>query len=321
MDYREQQKTPLNDFKPGQEQFYRDVLQGLQKQHKKLPPKYFYDERGSALYEQICTLDEYYIPQTETLIMNEHIGEIVKRLGLNVFLIEYGSGDCAKTRILLDSMSDLAGYAPIDISRDQLIRVTKELTSDYPGLYILPVCADYTKDYSIPVPERHINRRVVYFPGSSIGNFEPEIAAGFLRHIAEVCRPGGALLIGVDLKKDSTVLYNAYNDRQGVTAAFNLNLLERINRELQGDFQLDSFRHYAFYNPGQGRIEMHLISLKEQAVHLDNVAIPFGCGESIHTENSYKYTLNEFADIAGTAGFNVEQVWTDKQNGLVSSTW
>jgi len=313
MNSKKRKQIWLHGFNPGQDQFRAEVLSGLQKSQKELPCKYFYDEQGSLLYERICTLDEYYIPRTEATIMEAHIEEMVELPGPHVLLIEYGSGNCAKSRILLDHLHNLAAYVPIDISREQLLRVTKQLTSDYPELEVLPVCADYTSSFELPVPKRPSDRIVVYFPGSTIGNFEPTLAKLFLEHIAVICGPGGGLLIGVDLKKDPTVLHHAYNDRQGVTAAFNLNLLERINRELGCDFQLEWFEHYACYNPREGRIEMHLVSLKDQTVHLDNVTIPFAEGESIWTESSYKFSLDEFEQMVTAAGFRVEHVWTDEQ--------
>jgi dimethylhistidine N-methyltransferase len=301
------------DFKPEREYFRTEVLSGLRKVQKELPSKYFYDERGSYLYERICSLNEYYPPRTEIAIMKTHIREIVKLLGPNICLIEYGCGNCAKTRVLLDCLPDISAYVPIDISIEQLRRISKELKSHYLGLEISPVCADYTSDFKLPPPKRECDRTVVYFPGSTIGNFEPFAARNFLKHIASVCRPGGALLIGVDLKKDPLVLHRAYNDDEGVTAAFNLNLLTRINRELNADFQIEQFRHYAFYDPNKGRIEMHLVSLRGQVVNLDDASIPFAEGESIWTESSYKFDLGEFALMATSAGFRVEKVWTDER--------
>jgi len=313
MNSKENKQIRVNDFSPGREGFREEVLSGLRKSQKELPSKYFYDEHGSHLFERICALDEYYIPRTEALIMKTYIKEITELLGRRVFLIEYGSGDCTKTSFLLDHLHDAVAYVPIDISREQLLQVTKNLASNYPRLEVLPVCADYTSGYELPTTKRQRNRIVVYFPGSTIGNFDPIPAKHFLEHIAGICGPGGALLIGVDLKKDPDVLHRAYNDRQGITAAFNLNLLERINRELDCDFRLDWFEHYAFYNPGEGRIEMHLVSLRDQTVHLDNVTIPFTRGESIWTESSYKFNLDEFEQMAAATGFKVEKVWTDEQ--------
>ena len=303
----------LQHFKPGRERFLSEVLTGLRKPQKELPSKYFYDGHGSHLFERICALDEYYLPSTEASIMQVHIEEMVELIGPRALIIEYGSGNCKKVRILLDHLHDPAAYIPIDISWEQLVHVTQELASDYPKLEVLPICADYTSPFRLPNPKRRFTHVVIYFPGSTIGNFDPVPAKQFLEHIASVCGSGGALLIGVDLKKDVTVLHRAYNDREGITAAFNLNLLQRINHELNCDFQLDSFEHCAFYNPHKGRIEMHLVSRGEQAVHLDNATIHFAKGESIWTESSYKFDLDEFAQIATAAGFKVEQVWTDER--------
>ncbi|MDP6501847.1 MAG: L-histidine N(alpha)-methyltransferase, partial [Dehalococcoidales bacterium] len=230
MSCKEDKQAPSDDLKLRRDRFRAEVLSGLRKSQKELPSKYFYDEQGSRLFEHICALDEYYIPRTEAVIMETHIEEIIERLGPNVLLIEYGSGSCAKTRILLSHLREPAAYMPIDISQEQLLCTTRELAADYHGLEIIPVCADYTSDFELPVLKRPSARRVVYFPGSTIGNFDTIPAKHFLEHIAGVCGPSGGLLIGVDLKKDPDVLHYAYNDRQGVTAAFNLNLLERINR-------------------------------------------------------------------------------------------
>jgi len=313
MDFNKTRRTQIHDLKPEHEHFRTEVLNGLRKAQKELPSKYFYNERGSYLYERICTLDEYYPPRTEIAIMKAHIKEIVELLGPNTYLIEYGCGNCVKTRILLDYLPNISTYVPIDISVEQLRRVSQELTSHYSELEVSPVCADYTSNFKLPASKRPSDRTVVYFPGSTIGNFDPISARNFLEHIGSVCGTGGALLIGVDLKKDPDVLHRAYNDREGVTAAFNLNLLERINRELNGDFQLDNFQHYAFYNPRESRIEMHLVSLRDHIVHLDDVSIPFVEGESIWTESSYKFNSDEFALMAMDAGFQVKKVWTDER--------
>ena len=301
------------DFKPGRESFLAEVLIGLRKPQKELPSKYFYDERGSHLFERICALEEYYIPRTEASIMQAHIKEMAELIGPHVLLIEYGSGNCAKVRFLLDHLQDPVAYVPIDISREQLLHVTKELASEYPKLEVHPVFADYLSSFDLPAPKRPTKRVVVYFPGSTIGNFDPIPAKHFLEHVANVCGTAGALLIGVDLKKDLAVLHSAYNDKEGITAAFNLNLLQRINRELDCDFQLEWFQHYAFYNPWESRVEMHLISQRDQAVHLNRETISFARGESIRTESSYKYNLDEFAQMAVAAGFKVERVWMDER--------
>jgi dimethylhistidine N-methyltransferase len=288
------------------------VLQGLQDARKELPSKYFYDDVGSQLFEQICELDEYYLTRTELAIMQEHTQEMAALLGPQCLLIEYGSGSSTKVCLLLDALEDPAGYVPIDIAKEQLLRSVAALSLAYPDLEVLPVCADYTSDFELPMPSKPVSQRVAYFPGSTIGNFDREPAKRFLRQIARAC-VGGGLLIGVDLKKDFNILHRAYNDSQGVTAQFNKHLLVRINQELDANFQLNQFGHYAFYNPGQSRIEMHLVSLKNQTVRIRETEISFKLGESIWTESSYKYTVEEFAHLAATAGFSVERVWTDSR--------
>lgn len=301
------------DFKPGLERFLAEVLIGLRKPQKELPSKYFYDERGSKLFERICELKEYYITRIEASIMQAHIEEIVELIGPQVLVIEHGCGNCEKVRFLMDHLHDPVAFIPIDISKEQLLQVSRELDSIYPQLQVLPVCADYTGNFELPIPKRESKRTVVYFPGSTISNFDPIPVEHFLEHVANLCRSNGALLIGVDLKKDPAVLHDAYNDGEGLTAAFNLNLLERINRELGCDFQLDAFEHYAFYNPRESRVEMHLISQKNQVVHINGETISFIKGESIWTESSYKYNLDEFKRMAAVAGFRVERVWIDER--------
>jgi len=290
-----------------------EVLSGLRKPQKELPSKYFYDELGAQLFQRICTLEEYYIPRAEASIMEAYIGEMVDLIGPRALVVEYGSGNCNKVRLLLDNLHDAVAYVPIDISCEQLLRVANDLDSKYTDLEVLPVCADYMSEFVLPVPRRASDRVVVYFPGSTIGNFDPVPARNFLEHIARVCEPGGGLLIGVDLKKDPRVLHSAYNDSEGVTAAFNLNLLRRINDELDCDFQLDAFKHYVFYNSREGRVEMHLVSQRDQVVHVGGATVLFARDESIWTESSYKFSLDEFQRMAAIAGFEVEQVWTDEQ--------
>jgi dimethylhistidine N-methyltransferase len=314
MSFDKSMQITLYDFKPEQDRFRDDVVNGLQKQQKELPCKYLYDERGSYLFECICNLDEYYIPRTEVAIMKTAIGQIAELLGPEVLLIEYGSGSSTKTHILLDHLPDLTAYMPIDISREQLVEATEDLIQRYPRLTIIPVCADYTCGFSLPDVQEPVSRSVAYFPGSTIGNLSPNEARQFLAHIAGLCGPGGGLLVGVDLKKDPAMLHRAYNDSDGVNAQFNLNILERINRELDGKFQIASFEHYAFYNPQESRVEMHLISRRDQEVRLDSTSVSFARGESIWTESSYKYNLDEFALLADNAGFTVERVWTDEQH-------
>ncbi len=308
---RETTALDLHDFGLDVEEFLGDALAGLRGNPKTLPCKYFYDERGSRLFDRICELPEYYPTRTERGIMERCGGEMAAALGPDCLLIEYGSGSSLKTRILLDHLETPAGYVPLDISREHLLRSAEDLSAAYPGLEVLPVCADYTGDYQVPEPKRPARRRAVYFPGSTIGNFTREQARDFLVHAAEVCGDGGGLLVGVDLKKDPVVLERAYDDAQGVTAAFNLNLLERMNRELRADFRLDGFRHRAIWNEVASRIEMHLESVEEQVVQIDEEAFVFAAGETICTEHSHKYDLADFAALGEGAGFQVSRVWTD----------
>ncbi len=302
------------DQRPGNGHFLAEVLEGLGKTRKELPSKYFYDQRGALLFEDICKLEEYYIPATEAIIMHESGTEMAHLLGERLLLLEYGCGDCAKTRILLNHLRRPAGFVPIDISFEQLLRVSSDLIYEYPGLEVLPVCADYTSDFELPRSLQPSVRTAVYFPGSTLGNFDPLPARRFLERMGGACGPGGALLIGVDLKKDPAILHRAYNDRHGVTAAFNLNLLHRINRELGADFAPERFSHYAFFNPVESRVEMHLVSLDSQVVNVGGRAFEFAPGESIWTESSYKYSEAEFAALAGSAGFRVAKVWTDPRH-------
>jgi dimethylhistidine N-methyltransferase len=289
----------------------RDVLHGLSLRHKTLPCKYFYDERGSSLFEQICRLDEYYPTRTEFSIMKRHASEISEVLGPNCLLIEPGAGNGEKTRILLQHLHEPAGYVPIDISGKQLLRTVHRLRAQFPALEILPVHADFMAPIVLPRVSNREARGVVYFPGSTIGNFSSDEAIGFLIWLAALCGKEGALLIGVDLKKDPAVLLRAYDDAAGVTARFNLNLLVRLNRELGANFQIDRFRHCAFYHASLGRIEMYLVSLTRQTVRIGNIEFLFERGETIHTENCYKFDLTDFRDLAACAGFEVRQVWMD----------
>jgi dimethylhistidine N-methyltransferase len=304
----------LHDCAPGLATFHAEALAGLRSFEKTLPCKYFYDQRGSQLFDQICDLPEYYPTRTEAGIMRDHIGEMAALFGPDCLLIEYGSGSSTKTRILLDHLPHLAGYVPMDISREHLHQTAEDLASAYPHLDILPLCADYTADFDLPSACRPVRSRAVYFPGSTIGNFHRHDASEFLSRIAAVCGRGGGLLIGVDLRKAPQILEPAYNDKQGVTAEFNLNLLRRMNQELGADFDLDQFAHYSFYNGFVGRIEMHLMSLKMQTVHLGDAAIEFEEEETILTECSYKYSLPEFAAMASSAGLQVRKVWTDTEH-------
>jgi dimethylhistidine N-methyltransferase len=300
----------LCDLSPERERFLADVLAGLAQDPKTLPCKYFYDERGSALFDRICTLPEYYPTRTELAILRRHAGAMAAALGPRCLLVEYGSGSSTKTRLLLDRLAAPAAYVPVDISREHLLHSAQALAAHYPALRVIPVCADFTQPFALP--EVSGAARVVgYFPGSTIGNFAPAEARKFLASVAEQCGAGGALLIGVDLEKPRSVLEPAYDDARGVTAEFNRNLLRRVNRELGGDFDLAAFDHRAFWNAALGRVEMHLVSRRDQVVHLAGRTIPFAKGESIHTENSHKYEIGGFAELSAAAGFGVERVWTD----------
>ena len=304
----------FHDFHPEVGDFHQEVFAGLRREPKQISPKFFYDKRGAELFEEICGLEEYYPTRTEMGILMQRSPEIAARFGLHCRVIEYGSGGSHKIRILLDAMQGQASYVAIDISRQHLIDSASELSTAYPELEVIAVCADYTKPFALPKSSRHaVDRSVVFFPGSTIGNFSPDQALEFLRNTAALLGHGGSLLIGVDLKKDQERLDAAYNDAQGVTAAFNLNLLTRINRELDADFDLSAFRHRAFYDAGRGRVEMHLVSLKEQTVRLNGSGIRFREGETIHTENSYKFSVEEFRGLALRAGFEPVEVWTDPE--------
>ena len=299
------------NFLPEGNSFLDDVLTGLARPQKTLPPKYFYDARGCELFERICTLPEYYPTRTELAIMREHAAAMAKFLGPDCQLIEFGSGSSTKTRILIEQLQPPL-YVPIDIAGEAIKAATAGLAQAFPWLNINGVCADYTKPLTLPefvgVP---IRRKAVYFPGSTIGNFTPLEAIEFLKLARRMVGAGGALLIGVDLKKDKQVLDAAYDDAAGVTAAFNLNLLQRNNRELRGDFQLRRFRHKAFYDEGKGWIEMHIESLASQIVHVGGERFRFGAGETIHTEISCKYSVEGFQAVARSAGFAPAQTWID----------
>ncbi len=300
-------------FPPAQknQEMFAEVLSGLTQEPKTIPSKYFYDARGSELFDAITELEVYYPTRTEQAIMEAHVAEMAARIGSGSLLVEYGSGSSRKTRILIDYMQDLAAYVPVDISGEHLLRTAEELRSAYPGLRVLPVCADYTSAFDLPALDVPPERTVVYFPGSTIGNFTPSDARAFLEHVAEVTGTGGGLLIGVDLQKDPAVIEAAYNDPEGITAAFNKNILAHINRELDADFDLDAFEHLAFYDAEHGRIEMHLVSRSDQCVRIGSTRIPFREQEHLVTEYSYKYSLEGFADLAASAGFAVRDVWVD----------
>ena len=297
------------DLHPPAADFKSEVLSGLARSPRKLSPKFFYDHHGSQLFDAITELPEYYPTRAEISILEEHGETIADFLGQDCLLLELGSGSSKKIRVLLDALKPSI-YMPVDISREHLLGSAEELVADYPALEIHAVCADYTADFDLPCCPDHLSR-VLFYPGSSIGNFEPSRAVGLLRRMAHHLQERGRMLIGVDLKKDVELLHAAYNDSQQLTAAFNLNMLHRINRELDADFDVQAFNHHAFYNEPEGRVEMHLVSNKVQAVTVAGQLFGFAAGETIHTENSYKYSVEEFQVLAEGAGFVPEKVWTD----------
>jgi dimethylhistidine N-methyltransferase len=297
--------------------FREDVIAGLSQPQKSLPPKYFYDAEGSRLFDHICRLAEYYPTRAELALTRRHLADIARFAGRGCELIEYGSGESLKTRLLLRALRPSV-YVPVDISPSALEGAARRLSREFSWLHIFAVVGDFSQPLRLPVfRQRAGRRRVVYFPGSTIGNLETGEAQAFLAMSRAQGGAGGAMLIGVDLKKDANVLHAAYNDARGVTARFNLNLLARINRELGADFDLRRFRHYAFYNAALGRVEMHLASLTPQVVRIGRHRFEFDRGETIHTENSCKYSVAEFRALAAEAGFRGAKLWQDRQ-GLFS---
>ena len=309
----EQGRVNVLDLAPAESDFLADVVAGLSQRPRTLPCKYFYDERGAELFGKICETPEYYVTRTELRILKQNAVEMAEALGSGVELIGFGTGAGTKTRLLLEKLTAPVAYLPVDISREQLLDSSAVFSQLFPSVEILPVCADYLQPLQLPVPLRKPQRIVVYFPGSTIGNFEPHDAEKFLRRIARLCGQGGALLIGVDLQKDPAIIERAYNDAAGVTAEFNLNLLVRANRDLGATFRLSQWRHQADYNASEGRIEMFLISQADQTVHIGGREFQFLVGEKITTEFSYKHTPSGFSAIAATAGFQFQRLWTDEE--------
>ena len=289
------------------------IIAGLRKTQKVLSPKYFYDEYGSKLFEEITGLPEYYLTNTELEIMTGNIDEMTEVIGEQASLIEFGSGSSMKTRMLLEHMHSPAVYVPVDISEEHLYESQLSIQADFPEIEVLPVVADFMQSFDLPNPRTMPLRNIVYFPGSTIGNFEFDDALSLLRVMHTEAGTDGALLIGVDLQKDPAIVNAAYNDSAGVTAKFNLNILRHLNRAFGSDFNLDAFAHRATYRPDEGRVVVELVSRIRQVVHIGDVDIEFADGESIITEYSHKYTLTGFADMAKAAGFEVRHVWTDPQ--------
>ncbi len=287
-----------------------EVRRGLRGEPKTLPPKLFYDAAGASLFEDICELDEYYLTRTELTILRDCVGSIAKLTGPDAALVEYGSGAGVKVRLLLDTLERPSAYVPIDISWEQLESVSHRLAGQYPALDIYPVCADFTAPLRLPALPR-VARRVAFFPGSTIGNFHPAEAAAFLHRVRRTVGPSGAMILGVDRRKDARTLESAYDDARGVTAAFNLNLLTRLNREMAGSFDLSLFHHRAVWNDAASRIEMHLESRVAQTVMVAGEPFEFGAGETIWTECSYKYDIPRLEQLVSSAGFTLDRLWTD----------
>lgn len=289
-----------------------DVIDGLRKDQKTLPSKYFYDEKGSQLFDEITELEEYYPTRTERRILEDNVREIANYLGEQVLLIEPGSGSSSKTKILLGNMDNICCYIPMDISGDYLNKIAEQLRKEFPKISILPLAADYTKPFELPESSPDA-RKVVFYPGSTIGNFKKEKVEQFLKVIHDIIGKDGAVLIGADLKKEISILEAAYNDEKGTTAAFNKNIFTHLNREIGTAFEKDLFEHKAIWNEEKGRIEMHLFVKEDHSVDVNGDQIFFKKGESIHTENSHKYTLSGFAEMVSD-WFEVKKVWTDENN-------
>lgn len=290
-----------------------EVLRGLRAERRTLPPKLFYDAVGAALFERICTLPEYYLTRAELEILDGCVDELSTIAGPGCALVEYGSGAGVKVRLLLDALEQPAAYVPIDISVEQLQRVAREIAAEHPEVVVRPLCADYTRPLALPALPRAA-RRIAFFPGSTIGNFHPTEAAAFLRRVRRTVGQDGALVLGVDRVKDAATLNAAYNDAQGVTAAFNLNMLVRLNQELDADFDIGSFAHRAFFDRAHSRIEMHLVSLRRQVATVNGERIAFRRGETIWTESSYKYDESSLGRLATAAGFTITRLWTDARH-------
>jgi dimethylhistidine N-methyltransferase len=298
----------VHDFEPDVATMREDVLCALRCEPKRLPSQYLYDERGACLFERICETDEYYLTRTEVSILEMNIDAISELIGPQALVIEPGSGSGLKTPLLLDGLKDPAAYVPIDVSRKQLARFAKQMRQQFPDLEVLPVCADFTGHCEIPPTETNGRSRVIYFPGSTIGNFAPREALAVLRHLATL---GRNMLIGIDLRKDRSILEPAYDDADGYSRDFALNILVRINRELGADFVIEQFDYEAPYNEDAGRIEMALVSQRQQAVHITPRRIEFQRYERVLTEYSYKFDLDGFAELAASAGLQVTDTWTD----------
>ncbi len=313
---------PLHDLHPEPDDLFTEVVTGLRANPKTLPCKYFYDAEGSRLFDRICELGEYYPTRTEIGILRRGAAEIAVAVGENAVVIEFGSGSSTKTHVLLDALANPTGYIPVDISRDHLTEAATRIANLFSGLAVWPVCADFNHEIELPEHGLDQHQPLIFFPGSTIGNFNRRERAALLRRMADLCRPsrrrtegsGGRLLIGIDLVKDIERLERAYDDAKGVTAAFNRNLLHRINRELESDFDPARFVHRARFNAFESRIEMHLESEISQVVEISGEKFAFDAGERICTEHSYKFTVDGFASLAAESGWALEDSWTDPED-------
>lgn len=308
--------SELIDLVPDTATLLEESIAGLKADPPRLPCKYFYDADGARLFEQICELPEYYPTRTEIGILQRHLPEMAQLIGANARIVEYGSGAGTKIRLLLKALRNAVAYTPIDISREQLTCAAADLQRDFPDMEIQPVCADYSSALTLPSPRRTFARTVVFFPGSTIGNFPPDEAISLLKRFAQLANQGdqtGGLLIGVDVKKNRQRVEAAYNDSRGITANFNLNILKRLNREAGANFDLAQWHHRAFWNDATGAIEMHLVSGTDQQVRINGDRFDFASGDSVHTENSFKYTPDEFAELAAAAGFARTGLWQDDE--------
>ena len=291
----------------------KEIVQSLSKAQKELSCKFFYDEYGSSLFEQISELEEYYLTRTEISILNNNIKDISDAVGEDALILELGSGSSRKIRILLDNFKSVAAYIPVDISQDFLLKSSNQLSEDYSDLKIIPIVADYTRPFTLPELKISFSKIVAYYPGSTIGNFTREQAGNFLKNISNLCGKNSGLLIGIDLKKESQILERAYNDCRGITAKFNHNIFNNMNNTFGTNFEINKWKHIAFYNEEHGRIEMHLQSLEDQSVRLNGTSIAFKKVETIHTENSYKYSIEEFEEMIKDF-YRLIEVWSDSDN-------
>jgi L-histidine Nalpha-methyltransferase len=305
-------RVTLHDLAPAQESFADALVKGLSLPQKSIPARFLYDEAGSKLFDRICELPEYYPTRTELSILRRHAADIAATIGPDAALVEFGAGSSRKARMILEALQQPVAYVPIDVSRTHLLRLAEEIAADYPDLEVAAMCADYTQPFELPEFARRA-RRVGFFPGSTIGNLTRDEARRFLASWAPQLASDGVMIVGVDLRKASSIVVPAYDDAQGVTAAFSLNVLARANREAQADFDLQAFRHHVRYDPTSGRVAIHLCSLRDQDAHVAGHSFHFADDEKLHVEDSNKYSVEDFQALAQEAGYVSEAVWTDAE--------